>query len=1694
MTGMESHREKTERLLSFLRELRKLRATRSTDIEQWDRTIWLSDLRKLQPDVESPFFSDKGDGGTDNWLKVRRPSLPPCPPLPVEIEQYFIVQGLDRLDEPPVLQARSDSAESEPTTEKSANLETAREKWNEYLEKQWKPWAAKAKHLKNVQAAYEDIDFMRRRVEESEEIYEVILGIGLLCCLDPSGQPIRRHLLTAKAEISLEPRRGTLSVNPTASFQCLQVELDMLEPRSQPHLERFNVKTELEKIGNDICNRNDVRAVLEILAGQLNPPAVVDESDRIPDNTVFSQPRIHFAPALVLRRRLSTAYELLVEGLSDLCSKPGENFQLTVPWRRLIDEGAGTEESDEMEGEFVAGTKELDDPRLYFPLPTNDEQREIAERLEARKAVLVKGPPGTGKSHTIANLVTHLLARGERILVTAQAPKALEVLLRLLPREIVNLCVTALGPAREEQQRLEDSVSKILAQCDRQQDIEKAKAAISTLEDELLRLDRELAEVDREMREVVEADSHRHRIREGYCGTAAEIARQVEERAPHFSWIPGEPAPDSEFPLTRDEIVFAAEVHNLLSPHKRQELELDLGPDSLPTPEEFSAACRSLNSAEEEYREVASDINPAEQQRFARYSDQDLEALRQLIYKIGQAFERLSSISRTRALEILEVCLSGETSALELLANSLEHEELPRVRKAAERIGAARIEFSRPDLSSHFWHDVRRRLWHFREGKGRGWWIFTPRDVKETNYIEECCLIDGHTPRDVESLEKLDAYGAIRQALEDLTRNLKVQPGLDLKTAGQMLSWAEQVVTALKFMLSIFTSQGKTILSILPTNERKTLVDQQQRERVATLARAVLTDRNLSRQRARIAEWRALLQSALSSGRAHPCLSSLLEAMDRLDPDNYTKAWTRRDEVAREMDKLSRYESLLDRLNEISPAIVTVLRRNEGQPGWADRILRLPEGWDWACARTWLRRITQPGRLEDLAARRKLLQEHLQEKVRALAEQKAWTALLTRLEDRTRQSLVAWKNSMKLLGKGTGVHAWQHRLAARRYMAECLPCIPAWIMPLYRVWENSQPKPGLFDTVIVDEASQAGVDALLLFLLAKRIVVVGDDMQNSPEGIGIAERDLQHLQQEYLKDFVFVSQFRHDVSLYEHAERVCISPIVLREHFRCVPEIIRFSNELCYKSAPLVPLRQPPPQRLPPLRRTFVRGGKCEGDGQRIRNVIEANEVVERIVKCIEDPAYANKTMGVIVLQGHMQAEIIENLLAQRLSPQVRAERRLRCGVPSSFQGDERDVVFLSLVVAPNKKFRALTELEAIRRFNVAMSRARDQVWLFHSVAEDDLENRRDLRWKLLHFFNEKPPAGMYEELEKLEAACRQRVRSMGFQPKPYESWFEVDVAVELLRRHFRVRPQVEVAGYRIDLVIEGDQNRLAVECDGDVWHGLDRWDYDMHRQRQLERAGWRFVRIRASEFYLDRGQAIERIIRACEQMKIGPLPLQSEEAPRLTAAASVEEGAALSGQSESTHASEVASQSGASDSSESGPLSAYGNRMVVSGLPDPRNASSTDVQQALLSIIKEEEPMSKHRLFRLYVQRCPGVTRESRHVRSALNRALYALKRSGVVEIVNLSTDKAPEFQEIRLAGNSPRARRREQVLDLLEVPPSELFEVVGRLSSQASSTGDSEEWIMRAVLERFGLGRLTAKRRRLLEKVIRLSQDRLR
>ena len=92
-----------------------------------------------------------------------------------------------------------------------------------------------------------------------------------------------------------------------------------------------------------------------------------------------------------------------------------------------------------------------------------------------------------------------------------------------------------------------------------------------------------------------------------------------------------------------------------------------------------------------------------------------------------------------------------------------------------------------------------------------------------------------------------------------------------------------------------------------------------------------------------------------------------------------------------------------------------------------------------------------------------------------------------------------------------------------------------------------------------------------------------------------------------------------------------------------------------------------------------------------------------------------------------------------------------------------------------------------------------------------------------------------------------------------------------MLEAGFKVRPQWLVGHSRIDLVVEGRGGRLAVECDGDRFHPIEKIVEDMARQAVLEHRGWRFARIRGSQFFRDPAGAMRPVFDALSEIGIEP-------------------------------------------------------------------------------------------------------------------------------------------------------------------------------------------------------------------------------
>jgi very-short-patch-repair endonuclease len=456
------------------------------------------------------------------------------------------------------------------------------------------------------------------------------------------------------------------------------------------------------------------------------------------------------------------------------------------------------------------------------------------------------------------------------------------------------------------------------------------------------------------------------------------------------------------------------------------------------------------------------------------------------------------------------------------------------------------------------------------------------------------------------------------------------------------------------------------------------------------------------------------------------------------------------------------------------------------------------------------------------------------------------------------------------------------------------------------VAETFDPRTTRFDVVIVDEASQADLNALIPLYMARQVVIVGDHEQVTPLGVGKEQTVLENLRKSMLHDFPNAHLFDAMSSIYDIGRQAFGDAVRLVEHFRSVPEIIEFSNRLAYEGK-IRPLRAASSTHIKPACVPYRVEGKREGDV----NQREAEVIVSLIRAMTRHPAYAGKTIGVISMVKEDQALLIQSMLHKCIDSVELERRRILAGISAEFQGDERDIMLLSLVDSAGGEATLRTLREGAyelvkKRYNVAASRARDQLWVVHSFdAHRDLKPD-DLRFQLLQHAMDPASA----------------LRSVNPDDTKPESELEREVAKRLSEAGFRTNLRMSVGHCRIGMVVKGaGDKRLAVECDGDRYRSLESLAEDAARQAILERLGWQFVRIRGSAFYRDPDASLRRVFDRLDEMGIRPTKeiTEREEGPEDDMSLEKTLMAELEGLRESAAASPSlsSSQSGATSTSD---------------------------------------------------------------------------------------------------------------------------------------------------------------------------------
>ena len=1347
-------------------------------------------------------------------------------------------------------------------------------------------WVEHEKHTEHLRDTFNDLFDMYNQFRQSPNTLEIMIGNGLLT--DKRNKEIHHPLFLKHVTITLDSIHNTLTLS------------DFDEP-AQMYLPMFSV---MEDVNTDIVRPLEKRAeennvhpldhheggdILKSVAHQLHSSSRylgdAEETAHVEERIL-----VKWEPYIFLRKRPDgtiKALEAILDAISKGAKIPSSlsgilgDFDSPASFDSNVDREFSI---DDTEADwFEPKELPLEDEDILLPKPANREQMQIVRQIERSPAVLVQGPPGTGKTHTIANLLSHFLAEGKTVLVTSHTTKALNVLKDKVPKDIQALCVAVLG---DNQADMEESVNAI-----------NEYTAIHSYEEQRTVAERIRARRHDTLAALQQARSLVYSIRHkefepivyfGESWSPSKAADYVAQNENLMALIPGFVSRDAAFPLSSEELEWLYASNGRLTEQEETELAsglIDVG--ELMTPQQLADGLELLKRLNLQLNAMNAGgkvslawknnryavINQLTDQVFVKQGNSDAEAILRealaiyeepipewVVFAVADGAE--DGIPRKRWEQLLS--LIDETFSKSQV--TLEEQ----ITKPIRIISATYSELKTP--YNELLQDAQK---HGRVKKG----LFMSKEKR--NALDAVTIAD-KMPETVDEIRSILDYFQVLTLREQLGRlwdslmashgvrtfsDLGAEPEYSChqyrKAIDFWMNWMQKSRNEL-CALAETAGIGDALLQPLISEASFT------NDKVAGMLKFIQEQLlpavyllHLVNEVCSFTHYKEKTLGLLMERRHSAICADLQAAINMASVEQYELGISNLFQLIKKAEIQERRSALLRKVEASAPDWAEAIRSRAGCHGLDYVPENLLTAWKICQLSQMVDEIASTP-LSDAENRVMELTNQFRKETEKLASAMAWLHLKQRIDQnpRIRQSLYGWKMTMAKIGKGTGKRAPALRVEARKLMVECQKAVPAWIMPISDVMSSINVEHTKFDVIIIDEASQSDITASAILYMGKKIIVVGDNEQVSPMAVGLDENKMLNLMNMLIKGKIPNAHlWDAKTSLYDIAAQV-YRPLMLREHFRCVPDIIGYCNMLSYQGR-IKPLREagssPFKTAMISYRVHGIRRGRSKVNEE------EANAIVALIKACIEQPEYAVKSFGIISLLGDDQAKMISRRLAEEIPLAEYERHQILCGNASNFQGDERDVIFLSMVDSNESDGPlAMASGEGMgsngksmkQRYNVAVSRAKDQLWVVHSF----------------DYISDLKPGDMRRGLLEYVSNPHAAVAKSGIIDESSDSPFEAEVAKALVAQGYHIVQQWQVGAYYIDMVAICGNKKIAIECDGERWHsGEDKIRQDMERQSILERLGWRFIRIRGSEYYRERSQTISRVVSKLNDAGIYP-------------------------------------------------------------------------------------------------------------------------------------------------------------------------------------------------------------------------------
>ena len=1495
--GGLTKREKVVSLFKFIEELNKLKqkvVLRVSDYPWW-RSIasFPDDPENIKIYYRDRVEDEETDSATNILLSVHKPEFQRCPEPESVFEEWleqgwdnyrheaktkeFILRPLDQMgfSEQALKDRLQRIDEENETYQELFTDDTERVSTYTVWVSKRNIWAENQKVLARTRDFFSELYKICIDLERDSETLELVVADGFM--RDRTISELDHPILTHRVKIRHDAIENTIYIEDTD----VETELYtvMFQGMEGINLASINhLRDDLHQNDYHPLDRNDLPVFFKMFVHQLSSESVYSENG-VPDNWQKKERLILYRnPCYILRKRMDGA----LKAIEQIIEHVGETGEVPSPIGDIVEGGKidipeDTRETSIEEQLAAVGGESVD---VLLSKEANKEQLEIARRIERYNAVLVQGPPGTGKTHTIANLMGHFLAQGKSVLVTSQTQKALSVLKEKVSPGLQSLCVSVLDDSNVDTEKSIDGITSYMAQTTSFE----VKREMESLGQERKEIISELAAVRKKLFAIINQECNCI-VYNGEDISPSAAAAYVQKNSEILSYIPGSVRLYAPLPLSFAELTELYRSNSVISVQDEAEFEHDIpDPAELMDPEEFEQKCNALHFAmarlytisENNHWQIQNSaaehkilVNGSFGQLALEYpSAQDVEQLKQYV----STFPRIEPWMQHCAVDGRKGGTYKElwTRLIDQIQKTCTYaEEL-----VAEKFGK---EVAILNTGPEFSNAMQQLQDKYSQGGKIGKLALFLN--KQLEVALNGATINGQRPQNAEDCKlilRVLEMKSMREQCASYWNDLIAKHGLpqfyDLnqddpeRVAANYIPLIQRYLDWFKNEYEVLTMRmeavGLPCDAIFQHNPLDSEITSAEKIMLA-LEREIPALCDVFEVVKSISEIQTDLknnQNTLQAGKrvySDEC-RAILSAAEVYDTAAYRDAYTILGNTYAKTSLKQKREEYLNRLTPVAPQWAEAIRSRDGIHGVATVTGNIDDAWRWKQYYGIIEEIIAEPFLE-LQKRSLSLSKEYRKVTAKFAEKSAWYHLLRKTEHdiSMKQALQGWKLTVKKIGKGTGKNAPMYRAEARKLMVKCQEAVPAWIMPIGKALESLNPRTNKFDIIIIDEASQSDISSLAILYMGKKLVIVGDDKQVSPMAVGVQVDKMNVLKEMYIAGKIPNAHlYDAKTSIYDIAATT-FQPLMLREHFRCVPEIIEFSNWLSYDFK-IKPLRDCSNSVLLPA---VVNYRVANGERIGKTNPNEAKAIVALLRACMEQPEYAGKSFGIISLLGDEQVKKLQEEIFRHIDAKECSERRILCGNASNFQGDERDVIFLSVVDCANGEGPVAKQGFGVddayrKRYNVAASRAKDQLWVVDSLDPANDLKPGDIRKMLIDFSLN--PESIHMQNAKIEEKA--------------ESPFESAIAKYLAVRGYHLVQQWEVGAYRLDMVVVCGKRKIVIECDGERYHsGEDKIREDMERQTILERLGWRFIRIRGSEYYRNPEKTMERVVTALTNEGIEP-------------------------------------------------------------------------------------------------------------------------------------------------------------------------------------------------------------------------------